>query len=176
MSTPDARLVTKMTRLALRILATDTLRPTVTSAVMDLAVASVSSASPKLRRELIDCHLAALDWVLRDAFASQVPTPTFNVDAALERLEGMNVAQSYLEGYDRGKAEQAAATGAAMQATIKRILTIMTEDPANSKVQEAIENLLTEQNEQLIRAWAWGNESPSDDPNPYAVEKGDGTP
>ena len=80
MTAPDPLLVAKVTRLALQILATDTVRPTVTSAVMELVMNSVSLASPKLRRELIDLHLAALDWVLRDAFTSQVPAPTFNMD------------------------------------------------------------------------------------------------
>ena len=73
-TTPDPLLVAKMTRLALQMLATDTLRPTVTSAAMELVMDSVSLASPKLRRELIDLHRAALDWVLRDAFTSQVPS------------------------------------------------------------------------------------------------------
>ena len=64
MNAPDPLLIAKVTRLALQILATDTLRPTVTSAVMELVMNSVSLASPKLRRELMDRHRAALDWVL----------------------------------------------------------------------------------------------------------------
>ena len=93
MTTPNPLLVAKMTRLALQILATDTMRPTVTSAVMGLVMESVSLASPKLRRELIDCHWAALDWVLRDAFTSQVAPPVASVTAAEIVIDG-NIRQA----------------------------------------------------------------------------------
>jgi len=83
--------------------------------------------------------------------------------------------ESYLEGYDRGRADQVAATGAAMQTTLKRILTVAT-DPANPKFEAIIQELIDEQNEQLINAWAWGNESEFDDPNPFAVKAADSTP
>ena len=78
MNTPNPLLVTKMTRLALQILSTAEPRSTVTSAAAELVMDDVSLASPKLRRELLDDHLEALDWLLKDAFKAQVPSPTFN--------------------------------------------------------------------------------------------------
>ena len=80
MNTPNPLLVAKMSRLALQILATAAPRSTVTSAAAELVLEQVSLASPKLRRELLDDHLAALDWILKDAFTSQVPKATFNTD------------------------------------------------------------------------------------------------
>ena len=102
MATPDPLLIAKTTRLALQFLATDTMRPTVTSAVMELVMDDVSLASPKLRRELIDSHLAALDWTFADAFKSQMPTATFIMDTdpvpkgvlAMEQIVEMVVAQN----------------------------------------------------------------------------------
>ena len=41
-----------------------------------------SSASPKVRRELLDAHLEALDWLLKDAFKSPTPTATFSTEPA----------------------------------------------------------------------------------------------
>ena len=90
-TTPDPLLIAKTTRLALQFLATDTMRPTVTSAVMELVMEDVSLASPKLRRQLMDEHSAALDWVLRDAYTSQVPTPTFIMDTDPVPEGGTNV-------------------------------------------------------------------------------------
>ena len=160
-----------MTRLALRILATDTMRPTVTSAVMGLVMESVSLASPKLRRELIDLHLAALDWVLRDAFTSQAPKPTFNMDIVPESVVGMDVAQSYLEGYVRGQNQNAT-------------IPLTTEN-----IRQAVEKVTGSMDEELCRAWDYGYAcgaadhvpNPADDSyvgisNPYTLEAGDSTP
>ena len=91
-NTPNPLLVAKMSRLALQILATATPRTTVTSAAADLVLEQVSLASPKLRRELLDAHLEALDWLLKDAFKSQAPTATFSTDPVPESvtdLEGI---------------------------------------------------------------------------------------
>ena len=79
-TSPNPLLLTKMHRLAIQILATAEPRSTVTSAASELVMEQVSLASPKLRRELLDAHLAALDWILKDAFTSQVPKATFNTD------------------------------------------------------------------------------------------------
>ena len=79
-TTPNPLLVTKMTRIALQILSTAEPRSKVTSPAAELVLESISLASPKLRRELLDAHLAALDWILKDAFTSEVPTATFSTD------------------------------------------------------------------------------------------------
>ena len=81
-TTPHPLLVAKMSRLALQILATATPRTTVTSAAAELVMEQVSLASPKLRRELLDAHLAALDFLLSDCFKAQVPTATFSTETA----------------------------------------------------------------------------------------------
>ena len=175
LSAPDPLLIAKMTRLALQILATDTLRPTVTSAVMELVMDSVSLASPKLRREQIDLHRAALDWVLRDAFTSQVPavanaTPAeIAVDGATG--EEMNVAESYLEGFVRGQNQHA------------------TIPLTTANIRQAIEKVTGSMDAELARAWDHGYvcgasdnvADPVDDTylgisNPYTLEKGDSTP
>ena len=82
MNTPNPLLVTKMTRFALQILSTAEPRSTVTSAAAELVMDDVSLASPKLRLELLDDHLAALEWILADAFKSQMPTATFNMETS----------------------------------------------------------------------------------------------
>ena len=79
-TTPNPLLVTKMTRIALQILSTAEPRSKVTSPAAELILESISLASPKLRRELLDDHLAALDWILKDAFTSQVPKATFTIE------------------------------------------------------------------------------------------------
>ena len=94
-TTPDQLLLTKMNRMALQILATAEPRSTVTSAAAELVMEDVSLASPKLRRELLDDHLEALDWLLKDAFKSQAPTATFSTDPVPESvtdLEGIKEA------------------------------------------------------------------------------------
>ena len=174
LSAPDPLLVAKVTRLALQILATDTLRPTVTSAVMELVMDSVSLASPKLRRELIDLHRAALDWVLRDAFTSQVPA---GANASPDEIavdgvtgEGMDAAQSYLEGFMRG--HQLAP------------IPLTTAD-----IRQAIEKVTGSMDAELASAWDYGYvcgasdnvADPVDDTylgisNPYTLEAGDSTP
>lgn len=80
MTTPDPLLITKMTRIALQILSTAEPRSKVTSPAAELVLESISSASPKLRRELLEAHLAALDWIFKDAFKAQVPTATFSTE------------------------------------------------------------------------------------------------
>ena len=80
--TPNPLLVTKMTRIALQILSTAEPRSKVTSPAAELVLETISSASPKVRRELLDAHLAALEWLLQDAFKAQVPTATFNTETA----------------------------------------------------------------------------------------------
>ena len=171
MTTPDPLLVAKMTRLALQMLATDTLRPTVTSAAMELVMNSVSLASPKLRRELIDLHLAALDWVLRDAFTSQVPAPILITETVPESVEEMNVAESYLEGFVRGQNQHA------------------TIPLTTANIRQAIEKVTGSMDAELARAWDHGYvcgasdnvADPVDDTylgisNPYTLEAGDSTP
>ena len=174
-TTPDPLLVAKMTRLALQMLATDTLRPTVTSAAMELVMDSVSLASPKLRRELMDHHRAALDWVLRDAFTSQVPSgrnlpPESEIVIDGVTGEGMDAAQSYLEGFMRG--HQLAP------------IPLTTAD-----IRQAIEKVTGSMDAELARAWDHGYvcgasdnvADPVDDTylgisNPYTLEAGDSTP
>ena len=171
LSAPDPLLIAKMTRLALQILATDTLRPTVTSAVMELVMDSVSLASPKLRRELIDLHRAALDWVLRDAFTSQVPAPILITETVPESVEEMNVAESYLEGFVRGQNQHA------------------TIPLTTANIRQAIEKVTGSMDAELARAWDHGyvcgtadhvpnpaNDSNVGISNPYTLEKGDSTP
>lgn len=80
MSAPNPLLVTKMTRIALQILSTAEPRSKVTSPAAELVLETISSASPKVRRELLDDHLEALDWILKDAFRSQAPTATFSTE------------------------------------------------------------------------------------------------
>ena len=175
LSAPDPLLIAKMTRLALQILATDTLRPTVTSAVMELVMDSVSLASPKLRRELIDLHRAALDWVLRDAFTSQVPAEAnaSPAEIAVDGVtgEGMDAAQSYLEGFMRGQNQHA------------------TIPLTTANIRQAIEKVTGSMDAELASAWDYGYvcgasdnvADPVDDTylgisNPYTLEAGDSTP
>ena len=79
-TTPEPILVKKMTRIALQILSTAEPRSKVTSPAAELVLETISSASPKLRRELLDDHLEVLEWLLQDAFKAQVPTATFNTE------------------------------------------------------------------------------------------------
>ena len=79
-TTPEPLLVKKMTRIALQILSTAEPRSKVTSPAAELVLETISSASPKLRRELLEAHLEALDWILKDAFKAQVPTATFSTE------------------------------------------------------------------------------------------------
>ena len=88
MSAPNPLLVTKMTRIALQILSTAEPRSKVTSPAAELVLESISSASPKLRRQLLDDHLAALEWLLQDAFKAQVPTATFNTETVPQDSTG----------------------------------------------------------------------------------------
>jgi len=88
MATPSPLLITKMTRIALQILSTAEPRSKVTSPAAELVLETISSASPKLRRELLEAHLECLDWLLKDAFASQVPTATFSMETVPRDLAG----------------------------------------------------------------------------------------
>ena len=91
-TTPNPLLVTKMTRIALQILSTAEPRSKVTSPAADLVLETISSASPKVRRQLLDDHLEAMDWILKDAFKSPTPTATFSTEPVLEGvadLEGI---------------------------------------------------------------------------------------
>ena len=91
---PNPLLLAKMSRTAMQILSTAD-RSTVTSAAADLVLEQVSLASPKLRRELLDAHLEALDFLLSDCFKSQAPTATFSTEPVLEGvtdLEGIKEA------------------------------------------------------------------------------------
>ena len=93
-TTPNPLLLTKMSRTAMQILSTAD-RSTVTSAAAELVMEQVSLASPKLRRELLDEHLAALDFLLSDCFKSQQPTATFSTEPVPESvtdLEGIKEA------------------------------------------------------------------------------------
>ena len=106
MNTPDPLLVTKMTRIALQILSTAEPRSRVTSPAAELVLESISLASPKLRRELLDDHLAALEWILQDAFKAQVPTATFNMETdpvpeGVTDLEGIKEACRVILAHNR---------------------------------------------------------------------------
>ena len=93
-TTPNPLLLAKMSRTAMQILSTAD-RSTVTSAAAELVMEQVSLASPKLRRELLDEHLAALDFLLSDCFKSQQPTATFSTEPVPESvtdLEGIKEA------------------------------------------------------------------------------------
>ena len=95
MSAPNPLLVTKMTRIALQILSTAEPRSKVTSPAAELVLETISSASPKVRRELLDAHLEALEWILADAFRSPMPTATFSTEPVPEGvtdLEGIKEA------------------------------------------------------------------------------------
>ena len=83
-TTPEPLLVKKMTRIALQILSTAEPRSKVTSPAAELVLETISSASPKVRREQLDAHLEALDWLLKDAFKSQQPTATFSTEPVPE--------------------------------------------------------------------------------------------
>ena len=87
MNAPDPLLIAKMTRIALQILSTAEPRSKVTSPAAELVLESISLASPKLRRELLDAHLEALEWILADAFNSQATTATFSTDPVPESVE-----------------------------------------------------------------------------------------
>ena len=87
-TTPEPLLITKMTRIALQILSTAEPRSKVTSPAAELVLETISSASPKVRRELLDEHLEALDWILKDAFKAQVPTATFSMETVPRDIEG----------------------------------------------------------------------------------------
>ena len=87
MTAPDPLLIAKMTRIALQILSTAEPRSKVTSPAAELVLESISLASPKLRRELLDAHLEALEWILADAFNSQATTATFSTDPVPESVE-----------------------------------------------------------------------------------------
>ena len=79
-TSPNPILIAKMSKIAMQILSTAEPRSKVTSPAAELVLESISSASPRLRRELLEEHMAALDWILKDAFTSQVPKATFNTD------------------------------------------------------------------------------------------------
>ena len=170
MNTPDPILIYKMQRLALQFLATSEVRTTVTSAVMELVMDDVSVASPKLRRELIDQHRAALDWVLKDAFASQMPKATFIMDTAPQDLTGVASAPPALP---EGVTEMDIARAAAALLTQNHKLWTLTQ------MQQG----------ELSNAWDHGylcgaadqGADPVDNTyvgisNPYTLEEGDSTP
>ena len=79
-TSPNPILIAKMSKIAMQILSTAEPRSKVTSPAAELVLESISSASPRLRRELLEEHMAALDWILKDAFTSQIPKATFNTD------------------------------------------------------------------------------------------------
>jgi len=83
-TTPNPILIRKMQVIANQILSTAEPRSKVTSPAAELVLESISSASPKLRRELLEAHLEALDWILKDAFKAQVPTAIFSTEPAPE--------------------------------------------------------------------------------------------
>jgi len=90
MRAPNPLLVTKMTRIALQILSTAEPRSKVTSPAAELVLETISSASPKVRRELLDAHLEALEWILADAFKAQAPTATFSMETVPQDLAGVS--------------------------------------------------------------------------------------
>lgn len=157
MPTPDPLLLTKMHRLAIQILATAEPRSTVTSAAAEIVMDDVSLASPKLRRELLDAHLAALDWILKDAFKPQVPTATFSTDPVPESVD-------HLEEI-RG----AVRVMLAQNQKLKQLVTLQHDElarawdhgyvcGASDHVADPIDNTYTGIS------------------NPYTLEKGEGTP
>ena len=80
-TTPNPILIKKMQRIANQILSTAEPRSKVTSPAAELVLETISSASPKVRRELLDEHLAVLDFLLSDCFTSSTPTATFEAGA-----------------------------------------------------------------------------------------------
>jgi len=87
-TTPNPILIRKMQRIANQILSTASPRSKVTSPAAELVLETISSASPKVRRELLDAHLEALEWLLKDAFKSQVPTATFSMETTPRDIAG----------------------------------------------------------------------------------------
>ena len=155
MNTPEPLLVTKMTRLALQILSTAEPRSTVTSAAAELVMEQVSLASPKLRRELLDAHLEALDWLLKDAFKSQAPKATFNTDTVPDTVP-VSVADA--------------------------VRTVLAQ---NRKLREIVNLLPAELVRAWDHGYVCGASDHVADPiddtylgicNPYTLEKGDSTP
>jgi len=152
---PNPLLVTKMTRIALQILSTAEPRSKVTSPAAELVLETISSASPKVRRELLDAHLAALEWILKDAFTSQVPKARFNTDTAPETVP--------------------ASVADAVRAVLAQ----------NRKLREIVNLLPAELVRAWDHGYVCGASDHAADPiddtylgisNPYDVEKGDGTP
>ena len=86
--TPEPVLLAKMQKIAMQVLSVSEPRSTVTAAAAELVLEQVSLASPKLRRQLIDDHLAALDFLLSDCFKSQAPTATFSMETVPQDLAG----------------------------------------------------------------------------------------
>jgi hypothetical protein len=77
MTAPNPLLVKKMTRMALGFLATDMYRPTLEGACLLELLDQLQVASPKVRRELLEEHMLALSWILRDACTLQTVEATF---------------------------------------------------------------------------------------------------
>ena len=160
MTTPDPLLITKMTRIALQILSTAEPRSKVTSPAAELVLESISSASPKLRRELLESHLEVLDFLLSDCFKSQAPTATFSTDPVPES------APAGMEDLEQ------------IRGAVRAVL-------AENKKLRMVKDLLPAE---LARAWDHGYvcgasdhvAEPIDDTylgksNPYTLEKGDST-
>ena len=171
-TTPEPLLITRMTRIALQILSTAEPRSKVTSPAAELVLETISSASPKLRRELLDEHLEALDWILKDAFKSQAPTATFSMETVPQDLAGGgNTAPDAPEGV----------------IDLERIRELCRAISArNGRLQEAVDMMP----EALAHAWNHGwlcgaADSTPPDPdteefanqcNPYGNVRGDLTP
>ena len=154
-ATPNPILIKKMQRMALQILASATPRTTVTSTAMELVMEDVSLASPKLRRELLDAHLAALDWIFKDAFTSQVPKARFNTDAAADTVP------------------------VSVEDAVRTVLA------QNRKLREIVNLLPAELVRAWDHGYVCGASDHVDEPidetylnicNPYTLEKGDSTP
>ena len=155
--TPEPLLLAKMQRIAMQVLSVAEPRSTVTSAAADLVLGQVSFASPKLRRELLDAHLVALDWLLSDCFKSQQPTATFSTDPVPQDdpdLEGIKDA----------------------------VRTVLAQ---NRKLLAIVDLLPAELVRAWDHGYVCGASDHVDEPiddtylgksNPYEAEKGDGTP
>ena len=154
-TTPEPLLVKKMTRIALQILSTAEPRSKVTSPAAELVLESISSASPKVRRELLDAHLAALEWILKDAFTSQVPKARFNTDTAPDTVP------------------------VSVEDAVRTVLA------QNRKLREIVNLLPAELVRAWDHGYVCGASDHVDEPidetylnicNPYTLEKGDSTP
>jgi hypothetical protein len=76
-SIPNPILLEKVLRFALIELATPTIRRQVVAVLRALVLEETQSASPRVRRELIEAHEAAFDYLTSEYLIQTPPQPTF---------------------------------------------------------------------------------------------------